>query len=611
MQYTNNVVDSIDIDYTRLLFGSYTENTVWYKFFECITAVFKLYFEPKLKRLAGINDYEISDREVNVNNATDCGFIFKNDLFTNEEYVRLLYVLRQYQQKKGTNYYLDLIGVVKGAHFTAFPLWTKDYITFERNSEFVKQNSILTKYTRIYDNTSHNLDYGLISEEAVHKVDYGWIYDNASDSVSYGSIPEYAEQGDLPDINKSSYYEDKYYPTSHVDLEFDFGKFPIDDSDVHYLFYKVAPAQLVLGTVSGVYYCDEGSLYLLHSKDCHTIFTDTIPVWAQYEGMLYTWATHRDYDLYTSGRTVCVLDGVERDISWFFMQVYYGNLWREPTKYLPANWVCYRNTAASYVTKDRLGYNMIETVPANTIRIAPNRGILLEGEATNYIPYSNVIGTKTIMLDEGTYVYKSFGFSGKTKLSGAIDVTLDINEFMSFSVSNPTELVIEPDPKVQVMQLTDGKIPTSPIITNAKDLRRVSDTYICTDENIVNSTLFFKFLKDTVDYNECFVLGYGRDFANCVNIVRRMREHTPYVVLEVVDSGVKQEIEIGTLLLGVGLLVQISPNENSYDVIIKIGKETYTNTVSLQRTPNMIRLGTNWLGNNPFNGYLTYFFSVQ
>ena len=563
MEYRNLVIESLTLDYKQILFGSYTENTVWSEFLTCIEAIFKSYFEPKLKMLASINDYELSSREINVLNAVDLGFNFKNSLFTNEEYNRLLYVLRQYQKKKGTSYYLDIIGMVKSAHFDGYPLWTKNYKDFERENKFVLDSSIVKDYTLIVDNTGRRIDYGSIDKQFSKEVDYDYIYSNYLSEVDYGFIPEHIDQAKLPNVSDPTFYIDKYYPTSHVDLEYDFGKFPIDESDVKYLFYKVAPIQLVLNSLTGVYYCDPGYLYFLYNSQSFDQSVDTFPIWTGYEGTLYTKPFEFDTELYNA-RVSQKFFGESDIIDTSF----YGR-----TQITPRYWNCYRSTEASWASKTGNGLFQLNTVDINTIRNIIGKGILLEDKATNLIPYSNVMEPKSILLEAGTYNFEALGNYGQVQLEGVYNGTVEVGHNVGFTTFGGW-LNITPDESVQHLQLVNTPYPTSPIVTKSEASTRVTDNFITSSPYIIGSDLYFKFIKEIEDNRNFFLLGYGNSATDTVNLIRKNINGVHKLVVQQIIGVNVEETELGEFKAGqeLGLIIR-SADENKYKFTIYINKD--------------------------------------
>lgn len=194
----------------RLLPPNYTDASLWKDLADAIDAVFKDSIDNPVKLLPLLRDtfpyrfaewgeelpYGIFDKTdlypfpkeeyILVNNYL--GFSFSNSLFEREDFQNLSSNIGSYYAVKGSENFMDFFGYCLGAQFNAVPLWTQNYADFY-------------------------------------------------------------EEGDLA-IGTPVYQGGSWYPTTHVDLTYDFAKFGIfSPYDVADFFYYVAPINLVLRRV--------------------------------------------------------------------------------------------------------------------------------------------------------------------------------------------------------------------------------------------------------------------------------------------------------------------------------------------------------------------------
>lgn len=195
-------------DWTKVLISRIQTSPTWVDLFEGISHVFSDLIYSNIYALSQIRNPEVQSRDINIHASKFLGFDYKSDLFSDQEYVVLLTFLNQFNRKyKGTKHFISFLGWVKQARFNMYHLWANgsgnSYGEFVRQSDYVLNNSKI-------DQTGTK----------------------------------------------------QFFPTSHVELEFDAEKFEIDTQDIYELFYLVAPAHLVLSGVAGVFTADTAPLYL-------------------------------------------------------------------------------------------------------------------------------------------------------------------------------------------------------------------------------------------------------------------------------------------------------------------------------------------------------------
>ena len=216
-------------DLTKVLVNRLRQSTTWNDLFACASQVFAENIYAGIYALRQIRDPEVQSRDINIQQSVFLGFNYKSDLFTDREYQTLVQFLNMFNRKyKGTKNFISFIGWIKGAHFKMYNLWAngkgKEYGEFERStSSIVKNNSKI-------DGTGTK----------------------------------------------------EWYPTSHVELEYDAEMFNIDVQDIYELFYATAPAHLVLTSVVGLITSNTMDLYLKLAPNDYTNGHHVLPCIYQY-----------------------------------------------------------------------------------------------------------------------------------------------------------------------------------------------------------------------------------------------------------------------------------------------------------------------------------------
>lgn len=585
--------------YTSLLFGTYKENPVWYRFFEIIDDTFSI-FKTKLKQLVTVRVPDKATREINILTASNLGFNIKNSYFTNEEYINLIENLKIYERKKGTKYFMNILGLVKSAHFNVYPLWTSDYKTFERDSVWVQQNSILKDYKRVIDSTFRIISDGYIMDSPTRIIDEGSIKVAANVLERDGIIDENSMQTQLPDITDPDYYTNKYYPTSHVDIDYDVDKFPISEDDIRYLFYKVAPIHLVLNLIDGVIYADSVYLYLALGPVLERSW-DTIPTWANYEAYLYYNALYHDTETYNGSflyynytETKDLVENFDKTFPHKFKLVTASK--DINTLY---TFICNRVTRAFSVNYDNNNYQTVTEHPSNEERYIWGEGILLEKNSINFVEMSSTPGTKTVSIPSGTYTISSVGTNINNNRvyisSNKRNLILELNQSYTFETTGEV-ITIVVDERCDNVQLEKGSYASSPIITEKIRSRSVDLYY--SNNRIKDSRFTLKFRKFDDKLNS-FVCSVGASFIDCCNVEFNYIDGKYYIQ-------VKKGTSTGDILLG---QVEADLNEftiistpNSYDIKTELGELH----IDFEVEPVQLRLGSDWRQLNGFNGYLTH-----
>lgn len=579
--------------YTKLLYGSYSENPTWVEFMNCITEVFNENFGKQLIQLVNVNVPHKSTREINIGHAKNMGFDLKNSFFSNEEYIALIENLKLYEKKKGTKHFISILGLIKSAHFNIYQLWTSDYIDFERESQWVLNNSILKDYNRIVNNYIDKITYGIVNNKATSTISYGLVADKSTSQLTYGIINEFTMGKNLPDINNPNYYKGKYYPTSHVDIDYDIEKYPISESDIRYLFYKLAPANLVLNMIDGVIYVDSAYLYMTALANLEQSY-DTFIGWAMYEGTLYTYPFDFliSHDI-TSPVLYYKLDNEDKKKVNCFDKSWYS---------LPSGFTCVRSSKAWYVEKEQL-----KEVESNTIRFIDNKGILLEPKSTNLLKNSNVFKKQHIILKPNTYTLSFYGREDSyLVLSGLVNTQIKTNEPYTFKVGEEGSLYITPYGNVFNIQLEESPFATSQIITSDNTYQRTTDVYVSTNTTVLDSTCFFKFTKNK-DNRLSYLFSYGSGFNDTLDVY-----YDSKLYIEQILNNNKQKTEIEWNGEGeIGFELRLDSKANNFVLKVVLNNKVTEVPFTLGTYATAFRLGADWFGNNGLNGYLTYLLSVD
>ncbi len=357
-------------DWKTVLIPRIRETKAWSDMFDGISSIFAENINKYIHLLRYIRDPFKQDRLTNIQQAQFLGFKYKADVFTDNEYANLVYFLSYYNKKvKGTNDFINFLGWIKNARFELVQLWAKGKYNY--------------------------------SDDPKIKDPFEW---------------------ESPFIQKNSMVDEtgtkEWYPTSHVDLEYNGWQFQIDESDVWYLFYKCAPIHLVLRSIAAVFtmetfrdffiYSDlNGRLKLQDSYDC-------LPCIYQNPSALNIAGNHALEDLYdTASRATFRLltaNGINEYPLWSFNKKYTAQT-------LPSVFTFTRNSPAFNI--ERSHYYRTE-VPDNYPRFAyepytsTNRdsglGLLMEEARTNLLLNSNAPERKIIALPAGTYTFSGSGY---------------------------------------------------------------------------------------------------------------------------------------------------------------------------------------------------------
>lgn len=166
----------------------------------------------------------LHDRNTMINQSNDLGFDYFSSTLQDDDYARIVAYIGKFWNFSGGDHFVDFMGFIKRTRFNIEQLWTQDI--------------------------GHPGSPSVTKEQA-NEVDY---YPDLLRSSSY--LPKVWENmaftlTDTVDPGNPGFY----YPTSHVELEYDQLERPnIDKLDVMSLFYLLAPIHLVLERFTSTIY---------------------------------------------------------------------------------------------------------------------------------------------------------------------------------------------------------------------------------------------------------------------------------------------------------------------------------------------------------------------
>ncbi len=160
----------------------------------------------------------VHDREILINGARFMGFDYFSDSLTDEDYARIYRYIGEYWDDSAGSNFVDFMGFIKNTRFDIDQLWTEDAGDYATSDD-----DEISKYPF------------LEPKESTFKPVYG-------SNLSWNA-------------NAQTATNNKTYPTSHVQLNFDLsftsGSISAEDhEDIICLFYYLAPIHLVLERVN-------------------------------------------------------------------------------------------------------------------------------------------------------------------------------------------------------------------------------------------------------------------------------------------------------------------------------------------------------------------------
>lgn len=350
-------------NWVEILVPRLREDEAWSDMFKATSKVFAENIYRFVDDLRLIRDPDRQSKSVNIQQAEFLGFKYKSDIFTKEEYANLVRFLNIYNKKaKGTLDFISFIGWIKNAKFKAYQLWAKGKKNYSDNPDTEDPFERETPY--------------ILKNSKVHGTG-----------------------------------RKEWYPTSHVDLEYDARLFDIDERDIWYLFYKCAPIQLVMRSISAVFTADPYELFLGTAIDNYYRVKNCAPCIYEYIAplnLLVADAYHRAHDtLYFSGYGYMQGSVPTYTPIINFDRNYLGSE-LAPMKFI-------RNSRATVVSKNSQresevpnNYPRMAYVPESSTHHNEGLGLLIEPTRTNLLPYSGKVRNVTLKLNPTTYTFSCY-----------------------------------------------------------------------------------------------------------------------------------------------------------------------------------------------------------
>lgn len=544
-------------DWKTVLIPNIQQTEAWADLFDGLSVVFAENIYKYVEKLRYIRDPSVQDKLVNIQQAQFLGFKYKSDLFTEEEYANLVYFLSYFNKKvKGTESFVNFIGWVKNAKFKIHQLWAKGKYQysdtrardpFEWETQYVKNNSFI-------DDTGTK----------------------------------------------------EWYPTSHVDLEYDAELFKIDESDLWYLFYKCAPIHLVLRSVGAVFTAETYQWNFNLGRNDYTNTHICLPcIYRQIVKFFGLTGSGYSSILYNSQKAMY---GYKQGVRVSYTDFYCFDK-SYTAKSLPSNFSFSRDSIATNMERGDylletvdINYPRFEYYPESPQHILEGKGLLLEESRTNLLLDSSAPINRQLYLTTGTYTFSGVGtYSIKNLTTGNyIFENLTDGEY-TFSVVGDTQLqvyVIHSD-LFSRFQLELGSWKSSYIPTSSKNiLTREAESLVIPNLITVDNKCMFHINFDIPEYSTtCTVLKVYESQANFIEIKKM---YNNFVI---------------SVQRGSDNLYYNTSNYTGY-IILSISKEKiYFNGTTFNfpllncPIPKYCSIGQDY-GKNIINGYITKFFYI-
>lgn len=221
-------------------------------------AIDKLYIEINNK-IVELPMRALHDRQVLVDGAALSGFSYFSDSLSDDDYGRVYQYINSYWSDSGDPNFIKFIGFIKNMKLDIFQLWTFD----------------------LGDNAN-----GDMGEEL----------------DQYKELERFNDETMLPVWDSFNNNSGKYYPSSHVEIEYDYFISPDADlNDLINIFYYMAPIHLVLHRI-------------VAAANAKTLFTysHTVAQKHMYEASIYKWSANPVINAY--GGFNCQFNIVENAI---------------------------------------------------------------------------------------------------------------------------------------------------------------------------------------------------------------------------------------------------------------------------------------------------------
>lgn len=159
----------------------------------------------------------LQDRDILIKSANFSGFTYYSDFLTDEDFARISDYVNAYWPKTGNPEFINFIGFAKNLALSMNTLWTED-----KGDNATSDDPNISKYDSLE-----------VYQEGI------------TNPVWKGGV---------------------WYPTSHVEINYDALLSETIDDDLILLFYALAPIQLVLERISGAINFNANYSYIPHAE---------------------------------------------------------------------------------------------------------------------------------------------------------------------------------------------------------------------------------------------------------------------------------------------------------------------------------------------------------
>lgn len=491
-------------DWREALIPRIKEDQAWSDMFDGLSEVFAENIYKYIEQLRYIRDPDKQSREINIQQAEFLGFKYKSDLFTDTEYANLVAFLNMYNRKyKGTANFVNFIGWIKGAKF---------------------------KIIQLYANGTHNYSNNILDKDPFRREDDYFVRNN---SLVLGTGTQ------------------EWYPTSHVDMDYNAEEFEIDESDVWYLFYKIAPIHLVLRSVSAVFTAETYKLFMHLSINDYDNTHWCIPCIYRYYAPWNLLPTHMHATTTNNMQYKGYAYAIGSSVRYADLPYIDNNMVASDLKVGTFT----RDSNASNIEKDTFyrtnvdpNYPRFEYLPQNGINSREGLGLLIEGQRSNLLLDNVQPITRTVYLYPGNWC---FSCHGTYRL-----VNLNINNIMVETTDEPYLFEITENTRIQVIPLEVPQVnPWFQL-----ELGTFPSSYIPTDEQRIYTreadVLTYQNLNmDGTKQEGTFLITFKDIKADPCTLLKVNKDNNNYILVRKVQDNITLGIYINKQLQGTETIV--------------------------------------------------------
>jgi len=416
-------------DWKTVLIPRIRETEAWADMFDAISDVFARNIYKYIYLLRYIRDPIKQEKTINIQQAEFLGFKYKSDLFTESEYANLVYFLSYYNKYvKGTQDFINFIGWIKNAKFKLVQLWAKGHYNYSDDptlkDPFERESSMVVRNNSMVEDTGTQ----------------------------------------------------EWYPTSHVDIEYNAEEFSIDESDIWYLFYKCAPINLILRAISAVFTADIYNLNFNLAINNHTNTHDCMPCIYQKPASFYLSTDQASESTNIEFLSACYGNKINRTITDYYPFWTFDNKCIAQDLLSNSSFIFTRDSVATNIER---GTIRLSIVPLNYPRFfyAPEtrlthnlgKGLLIEEKRSNLLLDSSNPIERQLYLIAGSYTFSGLGrYEIRNLTSSRLIAEVEDGE-VTFTLSEDSKIQIEVlfSDNQSWFQLEFGNFATSYIPTDS------------------------------------------------------------------------------------------------------------------------------------------------